>query len=426
MKTGFTVVSSTYPYGRRMSDDDLAAIAHVLRRTTFGPHPGQVSAYARLGVRGTIDALLDGPVEKIDASQRASIDFEKYDALPQWWLERMRRPATGVHEKLVWYWHGHFTSSVDKASQKLLWVQHRLLREHALGDFRALVRAVVVDGAMLRYLDGDGSRGDAPNENLARELMELFCLGAGNYTEADVRAAARVLAGWRVDDEKGEVSFDPEAAYDRPVSFLGVRRRWDVTSLVDAIVDHPACARHVAARLWAFYVGVAPSDDRLDDLARRFRDSGLGIRTLLGAILHSEEFLAARHARPRQPMEWLLATLAVTGPTSREIDLWWLEQLGQMPFRPPNVAGWPLDARWASAAQVLLRTGITTGLELDRSLLDRLAPEPDAVLAHCGIHDASPATRAALSHALGSQTEFDRGLELLLVLATSAPEFTLA
>lgn len=426
MKAGFTVVSSTRPYVRRMSDDDLATIAHVLRRTTFGPHPGQVAAYARGGARATIDSLLDAPVERLDVSALASVDLEKYDALPRWWLERLRRPATGVHEKLVWYWHGHFTSSVDKASPTLLFRQHLLLRAHALGDFRALVRAIVVDGAMLRYLDGDGSRGDAPNENLARELMELFCLGPGNYAEADVRSAARVLAGWRVDDEKGEVTFDAEAAYDRPVSFLGVRKRWDVHSLVDAIVDHPACARHVAGRLWAFYVGTTPSEDRLAELARRFRDADLQIRPLLAAILHSDEFLASRHTRPRQPLEWLLATLAVTGPATREIDLWWLEQLGQMPFRPPNVAGWPLDARWASAAQVLLRTSISTGLELDRALVERLSPDPDAVLAHCGIHDASASTRGALSHALGAQTEFDHGLELLLVLATSAPEFTLA
>lgn len=409
-----------------MSDDDSATIAHVLRRTTFGPHPGQVASFSRLGVRGTIDALLDGPVERPDASQLSGKALDDYDALPRWWLERMRRPATGVHEKLVWYWHGHFTSSVDKASNRLLWAQHRVLREHALGDFRALVQAIVVDGAMLRYLDGDGSRGDEPNENLARELMELFCLGPGNYTEADVRAAARVLAGWLVDDEKGTVSFAAEAAYDRPVSFLGVRRRWDVKSLVDAIVDHPACARHVASRLWAFYVGTTPSDARLAELADRFRGAKLGIRALLTAILHSDEFLASRHARPRQPVEWLLATLAVTGPTSREIDLWWFEQLGQMPFRPPNVAGWPLDDRWASAAQVLLRTGIVTGLELDRGLVERLPPDPDAVLAHCGIHDASPTTRAALRQALAAQTEFDRGLELLVTLATTAPEFTLA
>ena len=125
-------------------------------------------------------------------------------------------------------------------------------------------------------------------------------------------------------------------------------------------------------------------------------------------------------------MEWLLAVLAATGPATRKIELRWLEQLGQLPFRPPNVAGWPLDARWASAAQVLLRTSIVTNLELDASIIDAVPADPAAVLVHCGIHDASPGTVAALERAGAAQTEYDHGLELLLALATSAPEFTLA
>ena len=405
--------------------DDLATIAHVLRRTTFGPHPGQVAQFARLGVDGTIDALLRGAVERIPDALVGSVRFDDYEALPTWWLERMRRPATGVHEKLIWYWHGHFTSSRDKAPDELLWRQHHLLRAHALGNFRDLVQAIAVDGAMLRFLDGDGSRGDAPNENFARELMELFCLGPGNYTEDDIRAAARAFAGWRVEEDR-TVRFDAEASYTRPVTFFGVRRRWDTKSIVDAVVDHPACARHVARRMWAFYVATPVSDARLDELATTFRDAKLEIRPLLEAILRSKEFLAARHTRARQPVEWLLAVLAATGSTTRKIEPWWLEQLGQLPFRPPNVAGWPLDARWASAGQVLVRTGILTNLEVDASVVERVAAEPAAVLEHCGVYDASPGTRAALDQAIAAQTEFDHGLELLLALAMSAPEFTLA
>jgi uncharacterized protein (DUF1800 family) len=405
--------------------DDAATIAHVLRRTTFGPHPGQVERYARLGIHRTIDELLAGPVDQLPASIVDRGRFEDGESLPAWWLDRLRRPATGVHEKLVWYWHGHFPSSVDKVSPELLWRQHHLLRKHALGNFRELVQAIAIDGAMLRYLDGDGSHGDAPNENFARELLEVFCLGRGTHTEDDVRAAARACSGWRVDDENRTVVFAAEASYDRPVTFLGRRARWDMRSIVDAVVDHPACARHVAARMWAFYVGTEPASGTLDALAATFRAADLEIRTLLRAILRSEEFLAARHARPRQPLEWLLAVLAVTGQTDREIDLWWLDQLGQVPFRPPNVGGWPNDGRWASAGQMVVRTSLLRALELHPAIVDRLPADPAAVLSHCGIHDASASTRAALRRAIAAQTEYDQGLELLFVLALSAPEFTL-
>lgn len=425
MKDAFTIDSRARLYGRHMASD-RAVIAHVLRRTTFGPHPGQVEEFVHLGASDTIDALLRGPIELLPGGVIDSTTFDGSDKLALWWLERMRQPGTGVHEKLVWYWHGHFTSSLDKVPERLLWRQHNLLRRHALGNFRALVQAITIDPAMLRYLDGDGSRGDAPNENYARELMELFCLGSGNYTEDDVRAAAHVFAGWRVDDQKGTAAFDPEAGYDRPVTFFGRRQRWSARDIVDAIVDHPACARHVARRLWAFYVATPLSDARLEELAQTFRSTNLDIKALIEAILRSSEFLDARHARARQPLEWLLATLAVTGATTRKMDLDWFEQLGQAPFRPPNVAGWSLDNRWVSAGQVLLRTSVMAGITLDKTVIDRVAPDTAAVLAQCGIYDASPTTYAAMESARKAQTEFDRGLELLLALAVTTPEFSLA
>ena len=410
---------------------DPGVIAHILRRITFGPHPGQVETLARSSVKECIDSLLHGPIEIVPTEVVERTSFSGNDELALWWLDRMRQPGNGVHEKLVWYWHGHFTSSLDKAPARFMWRQHHLLRTHALGNFREFVHAVTVDAAMLRYLDGDGSRDDAPNENYARELMELFCLGAGNFAEDDVRAAARVFSGWRVTDDRGTedsatVSFDAEAAYDRPVTFFGQRRRWDIRSLVDAVVDHPACAPHVARRLWAFYVGTAIDDDRVARLANEFRNANLEIRPLVEAIMHSEEFVTSRHSRARQPIEWLLATLAVTGSTKRKIEYSWVEQLGQLPFRPPNVAGWSLDLRWVSAGQQLLRTSIALGLEIDKAVIDAVAPDVDAVLAHCGVFDASATTRAALDHAIRSQTEYDRGLEMLIALAVASPEFSLA
>src|ERR1700687_2170069 len=137
---------------------------------------------------------------------------------------------------MVWFWHGHLTSSEDKVGDwKRVYDQHLLLRRHALGNFRELLQAITVDPAMLVYLDGDGSTADAPNENYGRELMELFALGRGNYSQADVRAAAGALSGWSVDD-RGRPSFDPAAGPPRPVALLGHRVN-DAASVVDAICD---------------------------------------------------------------------------------------------------------------------------------------------------------------------------------------------
>src|ERR1700694_4548305 len=158
--------------------DDRATIAHVLRRTTFGPFPGMTEDLARRGVgapggQGVAAAPLEPAAPVFDE------DADNIVNGPAWqWLQLMANPTAGVHEKMVWFWHGHLTSSHDKvATWDLMWRQHLLLRRHALGNFRELLRAVTVDGAMLQYLDGDGSTAQSPNENYGGELMELVAFG---------------------------------------------------------------------------------------------------------------------------------------------------------------------------------------------------------------------------------------------------------
>ena len=421
-----------------MMPTDRELIAHILRRTTFGPFPGQVDELVKVGPKATIELALAAkaeiPADRLDGKD----DYG--DRMTRYWIERMldRRPS--VHEKMVWYWHGHLVSSLDKASEAAMWRQHVLLRKHALGNFRELMHAVAVDPAMLSYLDGDGSRGDHPNENFAREVMELFMLGPGNYTEVDVRAAARAFSGWHVDNETLKATFDPESAYDRPVQFLGSRRNWTTDSAIDALCDHPSCPRFVATRLYRYFVGVAPSDARADEMAAAFRKSGLEIKPLIQNILEGSDFANALHARARTPLEWLIPVLAITGNTNAglsglsergnktekfDIELGWFDELGQMPFRPPNVAGWPLDERWLSAGQVLTRTNLLMRLPLAKSIVNRVEPSVAAVLEHCGLYDVSSATKAAMQRSIDQQTEFAEGLELLFALALLSPEFSL-
>lgn len=409
-------------------------LAHVMRRAGFGPQPGDVERWREHGPTALIDALLsaDGAhvmdEDEVRAAMASVGDSDDGDVLLGV-VDRMFTSSDPLHERMTWYWHTHFTTSHESSDMRLAWQQHHLLRRMALGNFGELAREITTDAAMLFYLDGAGSHGSAPNENYAREFLELFTLGRdGGYTEDDVRAAARVFSGWHVDWETGEVSFDPETHYDRPVTFMGTRRRWTVDSLVGFVCAQPACHRHVVARLYHHLVGPDLSDSRRNELADLFADEGLEIRPLVAAMLHGDDFASAVHSRARQPIEWALGALAALGfesPAEAGLEYWHLDVLGQVPFRPPNVAGWPLDDRWGSPSGVIARTSVLLEWGLAERTIDEVTPTVDAVLARCGIHDPSTSTQAALDAIEADFSEFDRRLELLFVTALVSPEFTL-
>lgn len=400
------------------------AVAHLLRRTTFGPRPGQVEALVDRDPDALITEILDDSGDLADGVEPPDLADDD-GRLVQWWLDRIRDPRAGIHERMVWYWHGHFTTSLARVSADMMWRQHQRIRHHALGSFRDLTREMVTDAAMLVYLDGSGSTGDNPNENLARELMELFTLGVGNFAEDDVKAAARALSGYWVDWETSEVHFEADAHYDRPVRFLGERARHDVDRVVDALLADPACAGHVAARLHRYFVGLDPEPSQREELASVFRDHDLEILPLVEAILRSDAFATSRRTRTRQPVEWLVAALAALGAGAAEIETWSLGGTGQIPFHPPNVAGWPDDDRWVDGSQVLDRVGRVLDLGWQEVIDVEIEPTVDAVLARCGIWEVSTTTRSVLDDAIRRQSEFDRGLELLFALTLTSPEFSL-
>jgi uncharacterized protein (DUF1800 family) len=400
--------------------DDRALIAHLLRRTSFGPFPGQIDARISAGYTAALEAVLDAAPAPVDLP-RLGRGNDDYERLVRWWLDRMRDPASGLHEKMVWFWHGHFTTSLDSVDPADALRQHAMFRTHALGNFRALTQAITVDPAMLRYLNGAGSTGDAPNENYGRELMELFTLGRGNYTEADVRAAARGLAGWDVDDD-GEAQFDETNAYRGVLTFLGRTGALYAADVIDTVCDQPACASFVAAKLHRFFVGVQPSDDRLAELATTFRESGLEIRPLVENILRHASFAGARMARPRTPVEWFIAATAGLGVTGDAGDL---EPMGQVPFYPPSVAGWPEGNRWLAAGSVLARAAAAGDMADDTEVSDT-ADLVTHVLERLSLYEVSAATRGALDR-LASRVESHRDRASALYLtAVLSPEFALA
>ena len=407
--------------------DDKPTIAHLLRRSGFGPHPGQVEALLPLGYAGALAAVLAAPPLRPEAPAFGTKDDGR--VLVSWWLKVMSDPLAGLHEKMVWFWHGHLTSSLDKAEPVSVWRQHQLLRSHALGNLRTLLQEITVDAAMLGWLDGDGSQAEAPNENYARELMELFALGrdSGAYTEADVRAGAKALAGFSVDGEQGaKVSFEAEHALASTVSFLG-RSVSSAKDVIDAVCDHPACARLIANKVYRSFHGVDPDGEALGRFADVFRSGGLEIRPLVEAVLRDPTFVEHRLNRPRLPVEWFTATVATLdlSDAGGALDHDVLETLGQVPFNPPNVAGWPVSARWLSAGAALAKAQFAWDQAGESETTK--ADDPVAwVLAKAGLFEISPATHDAISRAVGDVEGRREKATVLHALAVTCPEFALA
>jgi len=399
-----------------------AVIAHILRRTTFGPFPGQVKALSPKGVAAAIDGVL--AARALATAPAPAITDDGSNAPIHWWLDRMANPKAGIHERMTWFLHGHLTTSHSKVFRwKIEYPEHLLLRQYALGDFRALLQKITLDPAMLVYLDGSWSISDDPNENYSRELMELFVLGRGNYTQDDVHNGARALAGYNVDYDTGKVNFNDWAALDAAVPYLGkqVKRPPDV---INAVLDHPAAAPWIVSRIHLYLTGRPPTRNGTA-LAAMFRSSGFQIRPVVEAIVRDPNFLRGRLNRARTPVEWLIPAMAALGITDKDLRIGTLYDMGQLPFHPPNVAGWPSGSRWLSPSFALARAAFATdatGLTVVANAADPVA----AALERCSLFEVTPTTRAALSGAAAGLTDSKKRAAVLLGLAVASPEFALA
>lgn len=399
-----------------------ALIAHVLRRTTFGPFPGQVESLLPLGVKGVIDKVLKAPAAKTTPAPPLTDDGSH--APIDWWLDRMANPASGIHERMTWYWHGHLTTSHDKVFKwKIEFPQHLLIRANALGNFRTMLQKITIDPAMLIYLDGAWSDSDAPNENYSRELMELFCLGRGHYTQTDVENGAKALAGYWVDWESGSSGFHEYAALSAPVTFLGkpAKRAADV---INTVCDHPACPIWITTKLYRHLTG-AKTHKALPTWARSFRTSGMDIRLLVETIVRHPSFLENRNGRPRTPVEWVIPAMAALGLTDKDLRRDVLYNMGQMPFYPPNVSGWPAGTRWLSASFALARASLA--VQTDGIAAVAASTDPvNAAFKRCSMYEVTTQTRTALTNAANDISNAERRATVLLALAVGSPEFALS
>ena len=337
-------------FGRREAE-------RLLWRAGFGPLPGEADKLARKGLGGAVSSLLNPPAFRLEGSPPTDdrgnpIEPEHavgHDHL--WWFDRMVRGNQPLIERMTLVWHDWFATA--EAETDLLLDQNRLFRSHALGSFEQLLLDVTVDPAMLLFLSGSTNWKEAPNENYARELMELFTLGANQgYTEDDVREQARALTGWRNDyNGSGAVNFrfDPSRHDTGVKRIFGRSGNFDWRDSCRFCFEHESHARHFVEKLWSAFIPSPPSASTRSGLEALYLSSNYGIRPVVEAILeHPDLYSGARMVKP--PVVFIAGLLRGLGrPVRGEGWIWSAQECGQRLFRPPNVSGWD-EERWLDTA----------------------------------------------------------------------------
>jgi uncharacterized protein (DUF1800 family) len=374
---------------------------HLLIRSGFAPTQAQVDALQGQGAAQAVDAMIaqalqakttpapeftatPAPIYRgAEASREEQQAFRQEQnrlsqAIKNWWMLQMLQSPTPLAERMALLWHGHFATSQQKVLRAhSMWNQHLLLRQNALGSFKTMLHAVAKDPAMLVYLDGANSRKDAPNENFAREVMELFVLGEssapglGGYTEADIKEAARAFTGWSIERSDFSYAYRPRIHDAGSKTLLGSSGNFDGDAALDVMLARPEAARFVATKLWREFISPTPEPAQLERIAQALRAKDWSIAAALREVFLSDAFwdAANRGALVKSPVELLVGTArqfglpisqpgaALIGPQAVEPQI--LVQrsaaLGQHLLQPPNVKGWPGYTQWINSTTLLER-----------------------------------------------------------------------
>ncbi len=371
---------------------DAGAAAHLLRRAGFSGSPADVQRLANMGLDAAVGSLVDyrdiafecspppiaelaaeNPLSRREAralseSERQELQQKQrqaerrsFEEVRVWWIERMQRSPRPLEEKMTLFWHGHFTSGMREVRRAVFMLeQNELLRKYALGNFRDLLIGISKDRAMLTYLDGIRNVKAAPNENYARELLELFTLGIGNYGEADVKAAARAFTGWGYDDEGFVFRSRLHDFGDK--TFLGRTGKFDGTDIVDLILSRPECARFLSRKLLEFFVRPEPDAALVEQLARELIRNKYELRPTMRTLFRSQAFYHAesRGCLVKSPTQLLIGLareleIPLTNLVAAERAL---VNMGQELMQPPNVKGWRGGTAWINTATLYNRYNV--------------------------------------------------------------------
>jgi len=403
---------------------DRLPISRLINRFGFGPKPGEYGSLLKLGLAGAQAKLLTPPASDAGLASVVEPDFPDRGKFPTpgtpervafeqvmrsdrlnlelWWLDRMVLADHGLSERINWFWHGHWATSLGKVEfARPMKIQNETLRKYSLANFGDMAQAMVIDPALMYWLDAGANVKQAPNENLARELMELFTLGVGRYTEDDVKAVARGLTGFSVDRSAATFTFDPKKHDDGTFTILGTTGQWNAQSIVKLLIARDDNKTFITDRLWFRLISTTlPKPAELE--------ASFSGREILPVIQKMGSYLSIRDpkmSQVRSPVEWFVAVcraLKITPSTAqnRAQITNYLDKLGQLPFNPPNVGGWPFDEAWLNIASTQFRIAFLSYLIPQGDLspiagLTGLQME-DALANWLGIPEFSTRTKAVI------------------------------
>jgi uncharacterized protein (DUF1800 family) len=408
--------------------DERARIARLHRRFGFGLPAGELDAAIGRGLDAEVERLTAPNTARPDPFAGKDLSFEtgankdRQRTVVDIWLDQM---VTGgsMEDRIAWFWHGVLVSGIAKVKDaESMATQVKLLWKFGLGSLPELYKAITIDNAMLYYLDGRDSVKGKPNENYGRELMELFALGVGNFTEADVKAVAVALTGWSSKRNGEPAKLAALKHDDTPQTLLGVPGVHDVDTVVAAVMQQPACALFIAGKLGRAILGPGLDAGVITKLADGFRATGFDVRALVFALVDLHRVDVDGGPIVLGPTPWLVMAQRATGALLKpDMRLNGLRAAGQVPFDPPNVAGWPGGQAWYSSATMVGRLNLATVIAA------ATPPTSPALVA------AKSGDWPTLSRALGLPTDFSAqsisGLAVAkdafvrLALALVTPEF---
>lgn len=335
------------------------AINHLFNNKDMSlPPPPAMSAWPKMvALRGNMSRRKN--IKRIAKVEGKSIQ--------RWWITHLLETKSPFLERMTLFWHNHFPSDIQKTTQtSMLYQQNLMLRKNALGNFGQMLHNIARDPAMLLYLDGFVSTKEEPNENFARELLELFTVGIGNYNENDMREAARAFTGWTIDPRNGLYRFNA-ADHDTGVkTFLGKRGNFKGEDIINIVLQHPRTAETIAKKMWHEFISIAKPDQRvIHQWASAFRNSNYDIKALMNQVLNSDAFWhkANRGALIKSPIELTIGTLRTLPYKLGRTDLPHnLNIMGQGVFAHPSVKGWAGGKEWISTQSILRRNSMMTNL----------------------------------------------------------------
>ena len=421
-------------------------ISRLFHRFGFGPRPGEFAQALKDGVNVTRTRLITVPSTQTTITPVLIPEITDLGKRPQentpevvtfalalrnqsqqmglWWLDMMALSDHGLTERMTWFWHGHWATSIQKLNYPLpMFNQNKTLRAQSLGNFNTMVKAMLNDGALQFWLDGQDSTAKAPNENLGRELMELFVLGVNRYSEDDVKAISRALTGYQVDRSSGAVTINPNRRDASPVSLLGKTASFTGDSLSDFLVARDDCGQFISERLW--YRFISSTEDMPASFSAKSAFASRDISAAVKAMAADPSMQDPKYALVKSPVEWFISACRALELTPSKLQTsaqltGYLDKLGQVPFNPPNVGGWPAGGAWLSSATAQYRLAFAAWL-IKQSNLNALSqiPRDSRVLKSAdwlGVPEWSPRTQSALRTSLDDPAQF-------ALLALCSPEY---